>query len=277
MSQNKPAYRLFNTDGKSISYKKSLKLLQSADVVCFGELHNNAIAHWLEYEYLQDLAKKRATDRVALAFEMFETDQQPALDSLQAGSWDRPTFEENTDLWPNYATDYRPLVDWALASEVPVIAANAPRRYARQVAMQSLASLDSLPADDQALLAPLPITIDYELPSYANMREMMSGHGGGMSSDNFIAAQAIKDATMAYRILQALQKVDWVYHVNGSYHSDYQEGIMWFLLQQQPGLSLANLTVVEQTQLDTLEEEHLNKADVIIVVPATMTKTYTMD
>ena len=45
---DKPAYRIFTQDGKTVKYQKMLKELSEADVVFFGELHNNPICHWLQ-------------------------------------------------------------------------------------------------------------------------------------------------------------------------------------------------------------------------------------
>lgn len=274
MAQDPPtAYQLYNSQGKPVKYRKLLREVSGADVLLFGELHNNPIAHWLQLELLHDLHEQQGSDLV-IGAEMFETHQQAALDSLMAGSWDEKTFESETEMWSNYATDYRPVVRFALANQLPLVATNASRKYARQVSREGPASLDSLPAEEKALLAPLPYPIDYELPSYARMREMLGGHGGGMNPDYFIAAQAIKDATMAHFILENWQEGQLFYHLNGSYHSDDKEGIAWYLQEYRPGTSVANLTVVEQEEVDELEEEYQGKADFIIVVPSRMTKTY---
>ena len=42
---------------------KWLKKTAEADVICFGELHNNPIAHWLQYEFLLDLIEKRSSEK----------------------------------------------------------------------------------------------------------------------------------------------------------------------------------------------------------------------
>lgn len=274
LAQQKPAYLLSDSQGKATKYRKLLKEVSQADVLLFGELHNNPIAHWLQLELLQDLHARLDSGSLVIGAEMFETHQQAAIDRLFAGEWTAQQFEAETELWSNYDTDYRPVVRFALEKSLPLVATNSPREFARQVARQGPGSLDSLPDSSQALLAPLPYPIDYELPSYARMREMMGGHGGGMNTDHFIAAQAIKDATMAYFILQNLKSGQLFYHLNGSYHSDSKEGIAWYLREYRPEVEIANITVVEQAEIDTLAEEHQGKADFIIVVPATMTKTY---
>jgi uncharacterized iron-regulated protein len=113
--------------------------------------------------------------------------------------------------------------------------------------------------------------VDYTLPAYRAMRQMMHNSG---NADNFIAAQAIKDATMAWFISQTWQEDEIFIHLNGSYHSDDREGILWYLGQYKPTLRILTITTVEQKKLDRLDPNYKNKADFILVVPSTMTKTY---
>lgn len=273
-AQDKPAYQLFLGSGKKLSYKKLLKQAKEADVILFGELHNDPIAHWLQLEILKDLAEQEGKENYVLGSEMFERHQAADFQAFLDGEIKEKELKEKQDLWPNYYTDYRPLVLYAQAQGIPFVATNVPRKYARQVARMGLASLDTLSEEEKAEIAPLPITVDFELPSYAAMRTMMGGHGGGMNMDNFIAAQAIKDATMAYFILENWSPGKTFYHLNGAYHSDDKEGIAWYLTQANPALNLVNFTVVQQADLNNLEAEYRNKADVIIVVPETMTRTY---
>lgn len=69
--QNKPAYVLYNSKGKKVSYRKMVKVLSQKDVVFFGELHNNPIAHWLQLELSKSLLDKR---KMLMGAEMFERD-----------------------------------------------------------------------------------------------------------------------------------------------------------------------------------------------------------
>ncbi|MEO1450993.1 MAG: ChaN family lipoprotein, partial [Bacteroidota bacterium] len=102
------------------------------------------------------------------------------------------------------------------------------------------------------------------------------GHGHGMNMDpsNFIAAQASKDATMADRILRHWQPGKCFLHLNGAYHSDQKEGIVWHIQQRKADLEIFTISVVRQASLDELEKEHLGRADVVICVPEGMTTTY---
>ena len=99
---------------------------------------------------------------------------------------------------------------------------------------------------------------------------MMGGHGG----DNLPKAQAIKDATMAYFILKNMEDSKLFIHYNGSYHSDDYEGINWYLKKGNSNLTIVTVSVVEQENLKKLDKENKSKADFIIVVSPTMTKTY---
>lgn len=94
------------------------------------------------------------------------------------------------------------------------------------------------------------------------------------SGQNFPKAQAIKDATMAFSILEHFKKETLFLHLNGSYHSDNYEGILWYLKQQEPNLNYKTITTVSQKNIKSLAKEHLGKADFIIAVPENMTTTY---
>ncbi|MFN0201562.1 MAG: ChaN family lipoprotein [Bacteroidia bacterium] len=265
----KEAYRVFTGKGKKSDYGKLLAAASNQEFVFFGELHNNPIAHWLEFELLKDLAAQK---QVSVGMEMFETDQQHWLVDYFAEKIEQKVFEKDAKPWNNYPTDYKPIVEFCKEKKLPLIATNVPRPYARMVAKNGVASLDTLPESDKKWICPLPYTIPFENPSYQKMEEMM-GHSG-TASKNFVSAQAIKDATMAHNILKNEKQGGIFLHFNGSYHSDYKEGIVWYIFQQKKAAKVLNISVVEQTQTATLDKEHLNKADFIIVVPESMTKTY---
>jgi uncharacterized iron-regulated protein len=252
-----------------------LQELAQADVVLFGEQHNDALAHWLELQVAKDLLKLKKPGQLVLGMEMFERDVQPRVAQYAAGTLADTAFERQARPWPNYGTDYRPLLQLARENRLPVIGTNAPRPFAKAVAQRSLTALDKLPAVDRALLAPLPLKVDYELPGYQNMAAMFGGsgaHGGG--AQNIIQAQALKDATMAHFIQASRQPGQTLLHFNGSYHSDHHDGIVAYLRQYAPKLRVRTLSVVTQEQLQTLEKEQVNIADFVVVVPADAPKTY---
>ena len=107
-AQQKPAYVLYNAQGKKVSYAKMIAQLSKQDVVLIGEFHNNPISHWMELGITTDCAKTRKLD---LGAEMFEQDNQAALDEYLAGKLSAKGLDSAARLWKNYTTDYAPLVD----------------------------------------------------------------------------------------------------------------------------------------------------------------------
>ncbi|MEX0811050.1 MAG: ChaN family lipoprotein [Chitinophagales bacterium] len=268
-AQENPAYQLYNEKGKAVDYGKMLKKLTEADIVFFGELHDNPICHWLQLELSQDLYEARDSQLI-LGAEFFETDDQLILDEFLSGLISEKNFEKEAKLWPNYSTDYRPLIQFANEKQLPFIATNVPRRYASLLYKKGMETLEKLNNEAKALMTPLPFEIDMELPSYKAMLEMGAGHG----SEQMVQAQALKDATMAHFILENFEPQKLFLHFNGAYHSNSKEGIIWYLLQENPDLKIVNIASVMQESVMELEEGNQALGDFILCIPENMTRTH---
>lgn len=275
-SQDKPAYKIFTGEGKKADYEDLLKVVTKVDVVFFGELHDNPIAHWLELELTKSLFAAKAKD-LNLSAEMFETDNQILIDEYFAGIIKESSFENESRLWKNYATDYKPLLNFAKENGLKFVASNIPRRYASVVSSGGFDALLKISPEGLKYIAPLPIEYDPELACYKDMLSMDSSIGGTMSgkvSENLPKAQAIKDATMAKSIANNWQKGETVIHYNGGYHSDRHMGILWYLNKYNPSIKVATITTVLQDDIDKMSDENKGMADFVIVIPSSMTKTY---
>ncbi len=270
---DKPAYKLYKANGKQVKYQKMLEAARKADVVFFGELHNNPISHWLQFELTTQLYNDK-NGQLVLGAEMFEADNQIALNQYLAGEIDADSLKKSARLWPNYKTDYAPLVDFAKEKELKFVATNVPRRYASMVFRKGFEVLDTLPENQKAWIAPLPVAYDPNLPGYVEMVKMMGDMGHGQSTENFPKAQAIKDATMAWFISQHLEGGRIFIHYNGAFHSDNYEGILWYLKRLKPDVKIVTISTTESSDEVKLPSEKLNVADFVIVVPASMTKTH---
>lgn len=270
---DKPAYRLVTGESKKTEFSKMLKEAIEADVVFFGELHNNPISHWLRLELAEALLKEKE-GRLILAAEMFEKDNQLLLDEYTSGTITERSFESQAKLWPNYKTDYKPLTQIARKHKLKFIASNIPRRYAAMVNSGGFEALANLDPEAHKLIAPLPVPYDPELGCYKKMMEMQGGGAMGQSSPTFPMAQAIKDATMAHALHADAGKGTTILHFNGAFHTDFKEGIVWYLEKYKPGLKILTITTVEQEALDTLDADNKGIADYVIMVPANMTKTH---
>jgi uncharacterized iron-regulated protein len=276
-TSDKKAYQLFNEKGKIVEYEQLITESLDADIVLFGELHNNPICHWLELQILKDL-HSRKKDKLVLGAEMFEADDQIVLNEYLQRKITGRHLETETKLWNNYATDYKPLVEYAFNNNLPFIATNIPRRYASMVSKSDVAALDSLAPEAKAWIAPLPIEIDLGLPGYKKMMgsggETGMAHGHGMNMSNLAKAQAVKDATMAHFILANWQPGKTLLHINGSYHSDNFEGIVWYLKKKNPQLKILTISSIEQPELNKLQDKSKGLATYILAIPSDMTKTY---
>lgn len=271
-----PAYKIFLGDkSKSIDFDKMMKGLKDADVIFFGETHNSSICHWLQLQVLKNLCEISGKE-IVIGTEMFEADDQLILNEYLKGLIKEKNFTEEAKMWNNYKTDYAPIIEFAKENTLDVIATNIPRRYASMVARGGLSALDKLDEEALQYMVPLPIEVNYELPGYKEITDMMGGgmaHGKGIGN-KMIDAQAIKDATMSYFISENISDGKVMFHINGSFHSKNKEGIVHYLQTARSELNIVTITMVEQETIQQLEEENQSLADYIIAIPDDMTKTF---
>jgi len=110
IAQNKVAYRIFDDKGKKVNYKAFKKQMLKADVVLFGEFHDNPISHWLELELAKDL---NLNGDLVIGAEMLEADNQQLVDNYLSNKINFKFLDSAARLWQNYDTDYSPIVEYA--------------------------------------------------------------------------------------------------------------------------------------------------------------------
>ena len=258
------AYRVFTGAGAPATLEDVVRAMGRQQVVFIGETHDDPTAHMLELELLERAAEHyggsstgaEGQREVALSLEFFERDVQLPLDEYLAGAITETSFLADTRPWPRYRSDYRPLVEYAKERRLPVIAANAPRRYVGMVSRQGRASLDALSAEARALLAPLPY--GQASPVYRNQwiatisavmeQEGMKcgvpveradappGSHGNMG--NQLDSQVLWDATMAHSIVRhlAARPNALLLHMVGGFHVERGTGIPEQLQAYLPGV-----------------------------------------
>ena len=264
-----PAYVVYDKQGDTVELQALVNKAKAADVVLFGEQHNNPIAHWLQ----QTLARKLYSthgDSLMLGGEMFQTEDQMVINEYVRGQIKEKHFTNSADLWDNYDTDYRPLVEMAKRHGMQFVATNIPRRYANFVAYNGLEALDTFSQSASANMAPRPIPMNMDLPGYQRIQQM-GAHG---QAEHLAKAQAVKDATMAHTINEYWEPGYAFLHLNGSFHSNNFEGIYWYLEQYNEDIETMTIATVQQQDPTALKADHEGKADFIICTPKDMTKTY---
>ncbi len=247
-----------------------------ADVVLIGEQHDDPNSHRLELAVLEALARRQVA--VTLSLEMFERDVQTSVDAYLSGSSTEDDFLKNSRPWPRYATDYRPLVEFAKRQRWPVVAANVPRRIAADAARTGKAAIDALTTTDRSLVA-----ADLQCPhdTYFDRFAEQMGSGGHQSAstsasaadtttERYYWAQCIKDETMAESIASAFARMAGkpgvVVHVTGSFHSDYGDGTGERVRRRLPGRRVATVSLLPVDNLDTLAPApgDLKRADYLV-------------
>jgi uncharacterized iron-regulated protein len=267
LSQTIQPYKVYSAKGKSVSEKKFLKSMNAADLVFFGEEHDNLIAHFLSLKLFVNFAVENKF--VTLGLEMFESDQQMSIDSLQNDQYDFSQFTEATSIWSNFESDYWPMMDTATALGAEVLATNIPRPWASALYHGGRDSLKQVLEGKEQFACSADFPLDVSLSQYAKLKEM-AVH---MGDKNFVEAQAVKDATMAKFILESLRNGHKVFHLNGCYHSDFQQGILWYVQQGMKEVKSITFSVVTAESIDW-SADYEGKADFIFVIDQNFPRSY---
>ena len=236
-------FKIFDGGGKPASLSELSNNLATADVVFLGEQHDDATAHRLQFEIFKAAFEKYGKSRpILLSMEMFERDAQIVIDEYLRDLINEPNFVSAARAWNNYKTDYRPLVEFAKTNKLPVVAANAPRRYVNLVSRKGREVLNQLSPQAKTWLAPLPFapaSKEYAAKFAALMGGTMA-HGS-----NLLDAQSLWDATMADSIARALNanKNALVVHLNGGFHSENRLGAVEHLLKYNPKARAVVVTI----------------------------------
>jgi uncharacterized iron-regulated protein len=246
-------YRVYDHRGRARSMADVFKAMDDTDALLVGETHDDVVGQGVEAEIFMRAAERvgavggegGSRRQVVLSLEMFERDVQYIVDEYLAGLITEDQFKKSSRPWDRYDSDYRSMVEFARAHGLPVVAANAPRRYVNRVSRLGPASLEPLPETAKAFLPPLPYpgpSEAYTAKWNALMADMASAmpaasapppagapqgppqdHGVG----NALYAQALWDAAMGYAVTTALDAHQGalVVHYVGSFHVASGTGI----------------------------------------------------
>ena len=267
-------YKIYDTRTKQIvTIDKIVTDMADADVLFFGEEHNDSAGHYLENKILRALHAQYA-DKVILSMEMFEADGQLVLNEYLAGTIDEARFSRDVRLWSNYK-DYRPMIEYARQNKIPVIAANPPRRYVSLVTRRGMRSLDSLSKDAKKFLPPLPydtLTGRYR----EKFMDIMKGTPGS-TSQNIYYSQSLWDAGMAYSIYSYLKKNKHkkIFHCVGGFHTEEKLGTAAQLQMRNKKLTILNIASFSDASFNDPDWEKFSfKGDYIILTNPDLKKTF---
>jgi len=267
-------YKIYDTRTKQIiSIDKIVTDMADADILFFGEEHNDSAGHYLENKIFRALYA-RYGEKVALSMEMFETDGQLGLNEYLQGFINEDRFARDVRLWSNYK-DYRPMIEYAKQNKIPVIAANPPRRYVNLVSRRGMRSLDSLSKDAKKFLPPLPYDTLAGRYREKFMDIMKESPGGG--NPNIYYSQSLWDAGMSYSIYKFLKdnKHKKVFHCVGGFHCEEKLGTAAQLQMRNNKLKILNIASFSDASFNNPDWEKFNyKGDYIILTNPDLKKTF---
>jgi uncharacterized iron-regulated protein len=267
-------YRVYDGQGNPATLDAIVKAMATNDAVYLGEQHDDPVAHAIEAELFRRAVSTYSPGRkVALSMEMFERDVQIVVDEYLSGLISEQHFLLSSRPWPNYKTDYRPLVEIAKEKHLDVVAANAPRRYVNMVSRNGRDSLNALSPEAKAWLAPLP----YPEPSDAyktKFNNLMAGNTGDPSrmspnaATNLIYSQSLWDATMGNSVANYLKqnKGALVVHLNGGFHTEGRLGTIEQLMNYRPKTKAIVVTMQSEDDVTKFDQaKHKGLGDFVIL------------
>jgi uncharacterized iron-regulated protein len=266
-------FRVYDGAGRVSSLDALLVAAVADEVLLIGEEHDDRVGHAVELRLLAGAyARVRGHPRdMILSLEMFERDVQYVVDEYLLDLISEEHFLASARPWDEYGLAYRPLVEFAKAHGVRVLAANAPRRYVSRVTAEGPGALPALSTLAQSFLPPLP----FPGPSERYREEwerLMSAdstqaHGHAPGS-NALQAQALWDAAMGDAIATALigDPDALVVHVAGAFHVAHGTGIPELVEGYRPGTRVTTVVMREVEDVDAWRDnEHGDLADFVVL------------
>lgn len=187
------------TTGGSMPAGEVMARAAEAPVVLLGERHDAADHHRWQLDTVRALHALRPG--MAIGLEMLPRPAQPALDRWVAGATDEATFLEESGWRRSWGFDpelYLPILRFARAERIPLIALNVDRELVRRVGREGWASVP--PADRRGIGDPAPALPAYRTSLAGILADHMPAGQPGPDPariDRFVEAQLLWDRAMA--------------------------------------------------------------------------------
>lgn len=243
---------------------------ENGGIALIGEVHDSPAHHEFRATML--------TYAQSIAFEQIRADQQPALDAFYALPADTRTTADLTRLldwdktsWSKTA-NYTPLFDAAVASKLPILAADPPRDLIRAAAKTGPSAI---PAEERTRLGlDTPLS---DAQNAASLAEIEASHCGVIPKSahpNMAFAQRYRDAHMADTLIKAAGKHGSAVLITGNGHVRADRGVPWYLRQRAPDKKVISVLLIEVEDgktdpADYVERDETGKptADYIVFTP----------
>jgi uncharacterized iron-regulated protein len=255
--------------GESLSWDAMLDALAWSQITLIGEQHFQLAGDRVTRCIIADGLSRRLLGAVSL--EMLYRDEAPSIAMFNDRQLDAKAFASQTGKQDKktWAQSYEPLLQFAQAHKVRLIASNAPRRLVKLARHEGFDALRQLPANEQDLFE-LPVKLRDQGKNYRRFNQAVSEHPGHEMTPQDIHAmylsQRVWDATMADSMINGLaQYGPTIIQVVGQFHSDRDGGVVLSLLDRQPKLRLLTISLQPGESLQLKQEDQL-RADIVIYV-----------
>ncbi|EGV30126.1 protein of unknown function DUF399 [Thiorhodococcus drewsii AZ1] len=203
-------------------------------LVFVGERHDRYADHLNQLAIIQGLVARGKT--LAIGMEFFQQPFQDALNDYVAGRIDEVELLRRTQYFDRWRYDYRlyrPILRYARAQGIPLIALNLPAELTSKVGQVGIEGLDA--ADRTSV----PAEIEREDPAYRDrLRAVFDQHPGAehRNFEHFLEVQLLWDEGMAERAAKYLKSHPdrTLVVLAGAGHLEYGQGIPRRLLRRVP-------------------------------------------
>jgi uncharacterized iron-regulated protein len=202
-----------------------VKSITDKKIIYVGEMHDVFAHHAVQLDIIRGLFQEKG--KIAIGMEMFQKPFQKILDSFTAGTMDERDFLKQSEYFKRWGFDYnlyKPLLDFARANSIPVLALNIHREIIDKVSEKGM---DSLSDEEKKII---PSEMNFSDDTYRErLEEVFHMHKDWQNRnfDYFYESQILWDETMAQSIQDFLeQNSDYQMVVlAGKGHLEYGSGI----------------------------------------------------
>jgi uncharacterized iron-regulated protein len=232
------AGRIWDTHAQRfVSEDEAREKVAAADIALLGETHDNTAHHQIQARLLAAFAAR--APKPALAMEQIDLEWQDAVDRARTHDATPAAIAAAGHISEGWKWQlYEPLIAFALAHDLPIVAANYSRARSKAVVAGGIAAL---PAGEAQRLALEPV---WTPERNARMRRILvEGHCGQDDPiiDKILEVQRVRDALMADAILSHPRTVAII----GRGHARADLGVPLYLAQRAPSLRVVSVGLVE--------------------------------
>jgi uncharacterized iron-regulated protein len=260
--------QLTNGQGETRSSDQWLPQLAQTQVLYLGETHDRAADHAAQLRLIQALHQRNPA--IVIGLEMFQRPYQSVLDDYVAQRISEAELRQKTEYAKRWGFDwelYAPILRYAQAEKIPLVALNTPQEVTRKVSRQGLASLNWA---DRRFIPPLS-SIRTEPDAYrkmlaeifASMHPSKTAKPAPERFERFFQAQVLWDETMADRITRSAQTAQVVV-LAGQGHLIYGYGIPDRVARRQPGIQQTVILLSPDPELAAIDADGRSIGDYIV-------------